>query len=210
MAGPSSLKPHNSLNVFSSLSSIIKLKTLFQTFIFSHIYPIARAVAKANSLLLKLIRQIQFKHLVEIMETFPLMKKKNKNKSKKKTTTIVFGSFRLHYNWCSSSHVIPLAGPESCSHHVYYDSSWNTVINPTTSCDSEWMQDRRHGDDDDDHELSRYLEWLEEKGGECEEGWSCNEIDKLADLFIANCHEKFRLEKQESYRRFQEMMARSV
>ncbi|KAL0346284.1 UNVERIFIED_CONTAM: hypothetical protein Sradi_4459700 [Sesamum radiatum] len=208
MAVPSSLKPQNSLNVFSSLSSMIKLKTLFQTFIFSHIYPIARAVAKANSLLLKLIRRIQFKHLVEITEIFPLMKK-NKNKSKKKkTTTIVFGSFRLHYNWCSS-HVMPLAGPESCSHHVYYDSSWNTVINPTTSCDSERMQDHRHGDDDD-HELSRYLEWLEEKGGECEEGWSCNEIDKLADLFIANCHEKFKLEKQESYRRFQEMMARSV
>ncbi|KAL0316869.1 UNVERIFIED_CONTAM: hypothetical protein Sradi_5565100 [Sesamum radiatum] len=204
MAVPSSLKPHNSLHVFSSLSSIIKLKTLFQTFIFSHIYPIARAVAKANSLLLKLIRQIQFKHLVE-MEILPLMKKNNnRSKKKKKKTTIVFGSFRLHYNWCSSSHVMSLAGPESCSHHVYYDSSWNTVINPTTSCDSGRMQDH-------DHELSRYLEWLEEKGaGECEEGWSCNEIDKLADLFIANCHEKFRLEKQESYRRFQEMMARSV
>jgi hypothetical protein len=29
-------------------------------------------------------------------------------------------------------------------------------------------------------------------------------------LFIANCHEKFILEKQESYRRFQAMMARSM
>jgi hypothetical protein len=29
-------------------------------------------------------------------------------------------------------------------------------------------------------------------------------------LFIASCHEKFILEKQESYRRFQEMMARSM
>ncbi|XP_011078987.1 uncharacterized protein LOC105162611 [Sesamum indicum] len=201
MAAPSSLKPHNSLNLFSSFTSI-KLKTLFQTFIFSHIYPIARAVANANSLLLKLIRQIHFKHLLQIMEIFPLMKK-NKNKSKKKT--IVFGSFRLHYNWCSS-HVMPLAGAESCSHdHVYYDSSWNTVINPS---ESQRMQDH-HGNDDD--QLSRYLEWLEDKGDhQCEEAWSCNEIDKLADLFIANCHEKFRLEKQESYRRFQEMMARSV
>ncbi|KAK4432166.1 hypothetical protein Salat_0978700 [Sesamum alatum] len=175
---------------------MMKLKTLLQTFIFSHIYPIARAVAKANSLLLKLIRQIHFKHFVQ----FPL--KKNKNKSKK---MIVFGSFRLHYNWCSS-HVMPLGPAEtSCSqysHHVYYDSSWNTVINPTTSCDSERMADQG----DHDHELSRYLEWLEEE----KEGWSCNEIDKLADMFIANCHEKFRLEKQESYRRFQEMMARSV
>ncbi|KAG6493583.1 hypothetical protein ZIOFF_048575 [Zingiber officinale] len=28
-----------------------------------------------------------------------------------------------------------------------------------------------------------------------------NEIDRLAEKFIASCHEKFRLEKQESYRR---------
>ncbi|KAE9466010.1 hypothetical protein C3L33_02086, partial [Rhododendron williamsianum] len=37
-----------------------------------------------------------------------------------------------------------------------------------------------------------------------------DDIDRLADMFIANSHEKFRLEKQESNRRFQEMMARSV
>lgn len=53
--------------------------------------------------------------------------------------------------------------------------------------------------------LSGYLEWLEEKdrghnNGEYEE--ECvNEIDKLADKFIAKCHEKFMLEKEESYRR---------
>lgn len=70
------------------------------------------------------------------------------------------------------------------------------------------MNDKMEEQDDDD-ELSRYLKWLEEKGNREQES-SCNEIDKLADMFIANCHEKFRLEKQESYRRFQEMMARSV
>ena len=37
-----------------------------------------------------------------------------------------------------------------------------------------------------------------------------NEIDKLAELFIADCHEKFKLEKQDSDRRFHEMMARGM
>ena len=31
-----------------------------------------------------------------------------------------------------------------------------------------------------------------------------NEIDRLVEMFIANCHEKFRLEKQESYKGFWE------
>uniref|UniRef100_A0A453D3V6 Uncharacterized protein n=1 Tax=Aegilops tauschii subsp. strangulata TaxID=200361 RepID=A0A453D3V6_AEGTS len=37
-----------------------------------------------------------------------------------------------------------------------------------------------------------------------------NEIDKLAEKFIARFHAKFLLEKQESYRRYQEMIARSI
>ena len=37
-----------------------------------------------------------------------------------------------------------------------------------------------------------------------------NEIDNLAKRFIARCHERFMLEKQESYRRYQEMLARSL
>lgn len=63
-----------------------------------------------------------------------------------------------------------------------------------------------------------YLRWLEEKKVEVEGGekkganneHEMNEIDVLAEMFIANCHEKFRLEKQESDRRFQEMLARSM
>ncbi|XP_047944320.1 uncharacterized protein LOC125190938 [Salvia hispanica] len=155
MASPPSLKILNSINLFSikppspSLSSM-KLKTLLQTFFFSHIY---RALSKAKSLLLQI---------------FKLMRKSKQKK-------LYFASFRLHYNWCSSSRSL-------C--YPAYD-----VVG--VDCPGE---------------LSKYLQWLEERGDE----ESCNEIDRLADLFIADCHEKFRLEKQESYRRFQEMMARSV
>ena len=65
-------------------------------------------------------------------------------------------------------------------------------------------------DDPPESELSGYLHWLEEKVSNSPTKEDTNEIDQLADMFIANCHEKFRLEKVESYRRFQEMMARSV
>ncbi|KAH6819417.1 hypothetical protein C2S51_003020 [Perilla frutescens var. frutescens] len=187
------MKPSNPLQIFSmksppppSSSSPMKLKTLFQTFIFSHMYRAARAINKAKSLLLEHVRDMQFLHLAEL--------KKSKNCKKK----LYFSSFRLHYNWCAS-HVMPLAQETYPNSHIYYDASWNAVV-PTSA---------KTTSSEPDDGLSRYLEWLEEKGNVQDQSCS-NEIDKLADLFIANCHEKFRLEKQESYRRFQEMMARSV
>lgn len=160
----SSIKTSKPLHIFSIKPPSSKLKTLFRTFVFSHMYRIARAFAKAKSLLLSHVRDMQFLHLAEF--------KKGKRYN---------SSFRLHYNWCAS--------------HVYYDASWNVVVPATTTV-------TRDGTTTSELGLSRYLEWLEEKG-------SCNEIDKLADMFIADCHEKFRLEKQDSYRRFQEMMARN-
>ncbi|KAL7138576.1 hypothetical protein ABFS83_10G173500 [Erythranthe nasuta] len=156
-----------------SISSM-KLKTLLQTFIFSHMYRIiARALTKAKSIIIQLLNKHNY------------YKQKKKNK-------LFFDSFRMHYNW-SSSRTFPV-GLET-----YSDSGWNSVI--PIPFEFSGMQEYSN-------ELSKYLQWLEEKGGE--EEYSSNEIDKLADLFIANCHEKFLLEKQESYRIFQEMMARSV
>ncbi|XP_022883287.1 uncharacterized protein LOC111400065 [Olea europaea var. sylvestris] len=184
MAVSSSLKTLNSLHIVSmkttsssSSFSSMKMKTLLQiqAFVLSHLYRMARALTKAKAILAEVVKDIQLVHFIE----FPALKR-NKNKRK-----LFFGSFRLHYNWCSS-HVMPVTMPvlESCS-------TWNSII-PTSEYDGS--------------ELSSYLRWLEEKGHENPR----NEIDRLADLFIENCHEKFRLEKQESYRRFQEMMARSI
>lgn len=176
-----SIKPaSNSSSSSSSCLSSMKLKTLLQTFIFSHIYRVARALTKAKSVLIQLLKNT---HLIH-----------NKHNKKKK---LYFGSFRLHYNWCSSRTVPAMMESYSNYSHVYCNysnSSWSSAV--PASFDE--MQDSV--------ELSKYLQWLEEKGDQD----SSNEIDRLADLFIANCHEKFRLEKQESYRRFQEMMDRSV
>ncbi|XP_060211148.1 uncharacterized protein LOC132638166 [Lycium barbarum] len=184
---PSSLKPSSTTSSSSTLNSM-KLKNLIQSFIFSHLYRVFRALAKAKSILFQLVKNVQ---LVDLLE-FPMMKK-NKNKNNAK---LFLGSFRLHYNWCSS-HVMPVPVPtalEDCSTgHVYYDSTWNSII--STACDES--------------QLSDYLQWLEEKANS-DENINGNDIDKLADMFIANSHERFRLEKVESYRRFQEMLARSV
>ncbi|GAV63944.1 DUF761 domain-containing protein [Cephalotus follicularis] len=190
MVSPSNLKTLQPPLVFSMKSSpsstlsSMKVKTLVHTLIFSHICRIIRALSKAKSFLVEILKENQ-----SIFFGSP-----TKNPKKDKKTKIFFGSFRLHYNWCSS-HVMPV--PET---HLYYDSTWNSIIS-TEQCE-----------DGVESQLSGYLQWLEEKKvhenslGEQD----INEIDRLADMFIANCHEKFRLEKQESYRRFQEMLARSM
>ncbi|XP_059669842.1 uncharacterized protein LOC132315101 [Cornus florida] len=198
MAGPPSHpKTLDYLHDFSRKSSSStlssqKLKTLVHTLIFSQVCRVARALSKAKSILIELLREIQFIHFIDYV-----LKKNSKDKNKKR----LFGSFRLHYNWCSSSHVMPVPSPVLDGfpkNHAYYDSTWNSVI--STECE-----------DIAESQLSGYLNWLEEKVHEnCKTEEDKNEIDKLADMFIANCHEKFRLEKQESYRMFQEMMARSV
>lgn len=190
MAGPSHLNSPHSLHVFSIKSpssssptalSTMKLKTIVHSYILSHLCRIARALTKAKSILIHLIKEIQLLNFIE-----PTKRQKNKTK-------LFFGSFRLHYNWCSS-HVLPVPSPIS---HIYHDNTWNSIISPGCS-------------DIEESQLSGYLHWLERKVQEDSKTEDMNEIDKLADMFIANCHEKFLLEKQESYRMFQEMMARSV
>lgn len=120
---------------------------------------------------------------------------KNKNKNKK----LFFGSFRLHYNWCSS-HVVPVPAPVLGETHLYYDSTWNSVLSTEQAGESAAGESSQ---------LSGYLQWLEEKVHDNSDT-DINDIDKLAEMFITSSHEKFQLEKQESARRFQEMMARSM
>lgn len=151
-----------------------------------------RAFTKAKSIVIELLKEKQLNSM-KIFE--PMILKRNRNKNK-----VFFGSFRLHYNWCSS-HVVPVTSSvmnDTFNTHAYYDSTWNSYVDHEMVLESQ---------------LSGYLNWLEEKeeknnGDHGVE--EINEIDHLADKFIAICHEKFMLEKQESYRRFQEMMARSI
>ncbi|KAG6578664.1 hypothetical protein SDJN03_23112, partial [Cucurbita argyrosperma subsp. sororia] len=176
MASPSPLQIFSLKSSHSSTLIFLKFKTFIHTILFSHLCRLARPIFRAKST------------VVQILKRSYHFKNKNKNK-------LIFGSFRLHYNWCSS-HVMPVPDP-TWEGHVDYDHAAAAASTP------------------DSPQLSGYLQWLEERKLEGEPTTTTtttevNEIDKLAEMFIARCHEKFRLEKQESARRFQEMMARSM
>ncbi|CAI0402858.1 unnamed protein product [Linum tenue] len=157
------------------------IKALIHSLIVAHICRAFRALRRVKSILLQAL---------------------NAGHNSKQRKKVFFGSFRLHYNWgsTSSSRVLPV--PESvlrgCSSDSYVEGSSST----TAAC--QWSSS--------ESTLAGYLLWLEEKDNKCaaEGGVVVNEIDRLAEMFIAECHEKFQLEKQESLRRFHDMMARSM
>ncbi|CAM8976921.1 unnamed protein product [Rhodiola kirilowii] len=159
----------------------MKLKAILRALIASHIRRAIHSLSKMKLIIIDIKDIFLLGHLNR-----PKFNTRNVRKTKKTRTINLHGSFRLHYNWCSSSHVAP--------------EPPNTTILEAKSSDGIFFPV------DDSSELPGYLHWLDEKR-EIDEA---NEIDKLAEMFIANCHEKFWLEKQESYRMFQEMMARSI
>ncbi|XP_042514079.1 uncharacterized protein LOC122088817 [Macadamia integrifolia] len=204
MVGPSYLKSLQFLNHFSVKAlpypypNSMKIKTLVHTHILRHFCRLIYALTKAKSKLIELLKQNSHDYYIESI---------NKSIKNKKMRKKLFGSIGARYCWCSS-HVrpmpMPIPMPEPSmdglsNSHAYYDSTWNSVF-PADDCE-EGMESQ----------LSGYLHWLEEKVPESSAvDVEVDEIDRLAAKFIATCHEKFRLEKQESYRRYQEMMARSI
>ncbi|KAL1293551.1 hypothetical protein HN51_054203 [Arachis hypogaea] len=178
----------------SALSSTNKLKNLIQTLVLSHMCRLIRSLSKFKAIILNIINNnydstIDFPH----------------HHYSRKTNRIILGSFRLHYNWCSSK-------SSTATHHVLPvlpTNKWNTVLPSEKQQQQEVVGENFH-----DLDLAGYLQWLEEKphhgGEEDQSSKEINEIDLMAEMFIANCHEKFRLEKQESDRRFQEMLARGL
>lgn len=160
----------------------MKLKRIIHTLLVSHMCRIIRALSKVKDFIVEILKDNNNNSIINFTY-YPSHNKKRNNIRKK----IILGSFRLHYNWCSSksSHVLPV--PEGLF--------------------------EQKGEDCPESHLAGYLQWLEEKK-KVEEGTKEKEIneniDMLAEMFIANCHEKFKLEKQESDRRFQEMLARSM
>ncbi|KAJ0229677.1 hypothetical protein HA466_0314790 [Hirschfeldia incana] len=167
----------------SSSSPSMKLKILIQNLLAHPLYRFLRAVSRAKSIFLEISKHKNNKRKLTMF--YPRKASRNQRK-------IFFGSFRLHYNWCSSS-VVPVPQP--------FPFSVSDI----------------NGEEDDESQLSGYPEWLEhEKVEDLEDIRDVGEVDNdkdidlLADRFIANCHEKFLLEKVESYRRFQEMLERSL
>ncbi|RHN79244.1 hypothetical protein MtrunA17_Chr1g0175131 [Medicago truncatula] len=185
----------------SSTLTSTKIKNLIHTLIVSSMCRIIRALSKVKSSLVEILKDNKPNiHLPYSSH------KKHSSKTKK----IIMGSFRLHYNWASS---------RSSSHVVMPVPSRVFEGLPKAVTLSEHAKSHDNGEDCcHDSELASYLQWLEEnddiegdgyKGSE-KEGESIKDVDMLAEMFIANCHEKFKVEKEESYRRYQEMLVRSL
>ncbi|XP_058748585.1 uncharacterized protein LOC131621559 [Vicia villosa] len=172
-----------------------KMKKHIHTLIVSSMCRIIRALSKVKSTLVNTLRDKNS----NINFPYP-SNKEHFNKRKK----FIMGSFRLHYNWSSrsNSHVMPVPS------RVYEGLPKALTLGQQTQ-----SHDYCH-----DSELAGYLQWLEEsndidgdgnKGNEKDEG-IIKDVDRLAEMFIANCHEKFKVEMEESCRRHQEMLARSL
>lgn len=172
---------HYSYDHFSNSTSL-KLKTF--------LHQVVQALNNAKSMVM---------HLFKARKSSSIFKqRRRRNKSSKQ------------YLHRSSSHIIPI--PETpdveeffdVSQCLYYDSTWNSVISTEDINGNSELQ------------ASDQLRWLEEKtnaaaADDDNDDDDDHEIDRLAEKFIASFHEKFRLEKQESYRRrYFEMLARSV
>ncbi|XP_068649384.1 uncharacterized protein [Aristolochia californica] len=165
----------------------MKIKALVRSPVLRHLCHVLDVLTRVKSMLMDLVNTNKTCH--------------DKHKRNKKNS--LYGSIRLHHNWCSS-HVRPMPDPvtDGCfsSDNAYYDSTWNSFVA---------VEDG--GDCESGPPLSGLPHWLEEKQVDNHAGdGDVDEINRLADVFIANCHEKFRLEKQESYRLFQEMLARGL
>ncbi|KAM0046577.1 hypothetical protein Hdeb2414_s0009g00318121 [Helianthus debilis subsp. tardiflorus] len=168
----------------SSSSFSMKIKTLIQNLVFSQLIRVTHVLlVKAKTVLIEIAEEARLKN-IQILVSLIFKKKRKKNR-------LYIGSFRFGYN-SSPSHFVPqISTYDEFIDYVYYDYSFEEEVKP-------------------DSLLSGYLHWLEENTDDTCELIEINEIDDLAEKFIANCHEKFALEKQESDRRFQEMMARSL
>ncbi|KAG2642519.1 uncharacterized protein LOC120695245 [Panicum virgatum] len=190
-----------------ALLKILRIRRLVRAFVSKHVVGrVAAAMDGARAVLLDLLSKKA--GAVELSRKIVKRKRRGRDKD---PPCICGGCVEVHLNllppsWSSSSSSWPetTAVPEPheavLHYYSYYDPTWNTVIPAELQLQPiarylEWHDEERQMEDDDDDK---------------EDGDSCHEIDNLAERFIARCHERFMLEKQESYRRYQEMLARSL
>ncbi|KAG8056277.1 hypothetical protein GUJ93_ZPchr0002g24496 [Zizania palustris] len=177
----------------SSDLKLTKIKHIIHAFVLKHGGRLAVALGGAKSLFLDLVNNsVRLRNKI---------KRRKSNKRRLVGGSGGDGSVTMQLKLLLptavlSSSEVAVVQPYDAAEITYYDSSWNTMI------PAEQLPP-----------ITGYLSWPEkeedENQQEDEEGGK-NEIDLLADKFIARCHERFMLEKQESYRRFQEMLARSL
>ncbi|KAL3755404.1 hypothetical protein ACJRO7_002452 [Eucalyptus globulus] len=190
----------------ASLSkALININNVMHTHIFPYLRMVIRSLTpKAKSFAVNIVRTKR--QLVVRSLKFPWLKSNSK-----KSLHGYGSSYRFYFNWSSRSHVLPVPAPvlAGCysSRRLYRNmarNSWRALYSG---------RHQREEEISGETQLSRYLQSLEEKvfkdSGDGNDN-CINDIDKLAEMFIEVSHKKFMLEKQESDRSFQEMMARSL
>ncbi|XP_062199768.1 uncharacterized protein LOC133902188 [Phragmites australis] len=183
----------------SPTKTVLRIRRLLRAFVSKHAGRVAAAMGGARSLLLDLLSK---KAGVELRRKTKRRRRNNMDPS------CCGGSIAIHLSLLPpdvtlssslSSEMVVLEPLEAGLSYTYNDPSWSTAIPAELQPPP----------------IAGYLEWPDEEDqleqeDEEEDGDDCNEIDRLAESFIARCHERFMLEKQESYRRYQEMLARSL
>ncbi|XP_048553444.1 uncharacterized protein LOC125534206 [Triticum urartu] len=191
----------------------------------SHIYPqvghVFRAVARFRALLVDVILSKKKTAAARAGSGgYGYYGRSTKRSRGKKRTSKIAGFVKMHFVGSSvparaRDRLEASRAPCYSSYYDYeYSAAWNAVVPATPAAVEEEVVEVC-----DDTAECGYLCWLEEETssggtpageGEGEASPAVNEIDKLAEKFIARFHAKFLLEKQESYRRYQEMIARSI
>ncbi|XP_066342923.1 uncharacterized protein [Miscanthus floridulus] len=199
-----------------------KISTILQ----SHVYPrfgrVLRALARVKSALLDALGKTKWGTRRRRRKQLQQHRAK-KRRSSSRHGGCSFAKRPPHLTWSGGGGLSPARTAAEMAldvdYHVYpsYESVWNAVVAPAAAAAApgeccgylRWLEEEMpdevvvmEDDDDEGEEDDSYIDGAAAAGG--------NEIDRLAEQFIARCRANFLLEKQESYDRCQEMIARSL
>ena len=198
-----------------------KISTILQSHVYPRVGRVLRALARFKSLLLDALGET--KRGARAKKRRAIRCRSRSSSSRKRRSKQVASAFmKPHLAWSGGLSSSPARGAAAldASYHVYpcLESAWNAVV-PVPAGTAGG------GEDGAAAEYCGYLRWLEEEmpdevlvveeeeeeDGDGDGDGDGNEIDMLAEKFIARCRANFLLEKQESYdRRCQEIIARSI
>jgi len=195
-----------------------KISTILQSHVYPRVGRVLRALARFKSLLLDALGET--KRGARAKKRRAIRCRSRSSSSRKRRSKQVASAFmKPHLAWSGGLSSSPARGAAAldASYHVYpsLESAWNAVVVPAgpagdgTAAAAEycgylrWLEEEMPPDD---------VMAVEEEDDEEEDvDGGGNEIDILAEKFIARCRANFLLEKQESYdRRCQEIIARSI
>ena len=189
-----------------------KISSILQSHVYPRVGRVLRALARFKSLLLDALGETKRGARAKKRRAI-------RCRSRKRSKQVASVFTKPHLAWPGGLSSSPARGAAAldASYHVYpsLESAWNAVVVPAgpagdgTAAAAEycgylrWLEEEMPPDD---------VMAVEEEDDEEEDvDGGGNEIDILAEKFIARCRANFLLEKQESYdRRCQEIIARSI